>query len=174
MLAYGRGGDRVAVATRAQRAHVAAVLEELARYRGLLRYPPGDQRTGRDNVTWHLTEHEAFAALAAGDPLQWDCSEFCPWVLKCAGLWRWSSPGYTGSHLELLPVYTDARAAGIGALVVFGGGTGHHEAIVHTPDPHGGNPLLYSHGRPGLDVIRLHDEAARQPPGVRLLSIAHL
>ena len=116
--------------------------------------------------------------LKGGGYWQGDCSEFCPFVLKCAGLWRWSQPGATGTHLGLLPHYDDARAAYAGALVIFGGGSGHHEAIVHTPDHRNGNPLLASHGRPGFDLVRLKDLAASQAasghPGVRLLSIAHL
>jgi hypothetical protein len=116
--------------------------------------------------------------LHGGGFWQGDCSEFCPWVLKCAGLWRWAQPGYTGSHLEQLPVYLNAANALAGALVIFGPGTGHHEAIVHTPDPHEGNPLLASHGRPGYDRVTLKELERQQTnegyPGVRLLSIAHL
>lgn len=116
--------------------------------------------------------------LREGHYWQGDCSEFGSYVLKCAGLWRWSSPGYTGSHLQTLPVYSDARRAYTGALVVFGPGTGHHEAVVYERDPVKGNPLLASHGRPGFDLVRLQDLEAEQTreghPGVRLLSIAHL
>jgi hypothetical protein len=75
-------------------------------------------------------------------------------------------------------VYEKARGAGIGALVIFGPGTGHHEAMVYRPDPKGGNPLLQSHGRPGMDRVLLRDMAASQAaaghPGVRFCSIAHL
>lgn len=162
------------MATAGQRAHVAATLTHLYARRGQLDYPPGDQRSNRDNVTWHLSEGMADHVLTAGGRLQWDCSEFCPWVLRCAGLWHLSEPGYTGSHLALLPHYHDAKIAKIGALVVFGPGSGHHEAIVWKPDPTHGNPLLASHGRPGFDRITLHDLAARQPSPVTFLSIAHL
>lgn len=166
------------MATTAQRRHVVAVLDELYEYRSHLLYPAGDQRTNRDGVSWRLTESQCFAMLKGGGYWQGDCSEFCPWALKCAGLWRWSEPGYTGSHLQMLPVYTDARHADAGALVIFGPGNGVHEAIVHTPDHVGGNPLLASHGRPGYDRVRLDamaaSFAAEGRPGVRLCSIEHL
>ena len=167
------------MATTAQREHVVKVLDELYVYRARLLYPAGDQRTNRDGVSWRLSESQCFALLKGGGYAQWDCSEFCPWVLKCAWLWRWLQPGYTGSHLELLPIhYHDARGAEPGALVIFGPGTGHHEAIVHTADPVHGNPILHSHGRPGDDRVTLLDLAASQAaegfPGYVFLSIAHL
>lgn len=167
------------MATTAQRRHVAEVIRMLHTHRALLDYPPDDQRTNRDNFSWHLTESQALHAFEHGDRLQMDCSETGSWELKCAGLWHWWAPGYTGSHLATLrPIYTDARLALTGAVVVFGGGTGHHEALVLEPDAKHGNPLLGSHGRPGYDLVRLHDLAREQAglghPGVRFLSIAHL
>lgn len=166
------------MATAAQRQHVAAVLTMLQAHAGQLDYPPGDQRTSRDAISWGLSEQQCEHVLKAGGRVQWDCSEFCPWVLKCAGLWHLSQPGATGSHLGLLPHYDDPRDAFIGALVVFGPGSGHHEAIVWKPDAKNGNPILASHGHAGFDRITLHDLAARQAasgyPGVTLLSIAHL
>ena len=166
------------MATAAQRQHVLSVLDFFHRHAGQLLYPPGDQRTWRDSQSWNLSEQACEHLLAAGGYWQGDCSEFGSYVLKCAGLWHWSQPGYTGSHLQLLPHYADAREAYVGALVVFGPGTGHHEAIVHTPDHRNGNPLLASHGRPGFDLVKLRDLEAEQTasgfPGVRLLSIAHL
>lgn len=165
------------MATSAQRAHVVAVLNFFHAHAAHLLYPPGDQRTWRDAQSWGWSEQTAEHVLEAGGYWQGDCSEFGSYVLKCAGLWKWSSPGYTGSHLQLLPVYHDAGAAYPGALVVFGPGTGHHEAVVHTRDSRG-NPLLASHGRPGFDLVRLKALEASQTaagyPGVRLLSIAHL
>lgn len=154
------------------------VMDYLYQHRSQLDYPPGDQRSNRDAISWRLTEQQAEHVLTAGGRMQLDCSETVPWVWKCAGCWHWSQPGYTGSHLELLPVYENARAAGLGAGVVFGPGTGHHEAIVYRPDPKTGNPLLQSHGRPGMDRVLLKDMQASQTrsghPGVRFLSIAHL
>jgi len=166
------------MATTAQRAHVVSVMDFFHRHAAHLLYPPGDQRTWRDSQSWHLSEQSCEHLLEAGGYWQGDCSEFGSYVLKCAGLWKWSTPGWTGSHLQLLPVYLDPKEAFAGSLVVFGHGDGHHEAVVHTPDHQRGNPLLASHGRPGFDLVRFKDLAASQTaegfPGVRLLSIAHL
>lgn len=163
------------MATTAQRHHAVAVMDFMHRHAAQLLYPPGDQRTNRDSVSWHLTEQQLDYVLTCGGKWQGDCSEYGSFVLKCAGLWRWSQPGYTGSHLQLLPHhYTDGKLAGQGALVIFGGGTGSHEAIVHTPDHEHGNPLCSSHGRPGLQLLRVSEIAAGEPPGVRFLDISHL
>lgn len=166
------------MATPAQRTHLLHLMDYLYAHRAQLDYPHNDVRTSRDAATWLLTEQQAHHLLSVGGRMQMDCSQTGAWLLKSVGCWHWPSPGYTGSHLELLPVYHDPRGAEVGALVVFGPGTGHHEAMVHTPDHDHGNPLLASHGRPGFDLVRLHDMAAEQAanghPGVRMLSIAHL
>jgi len=166
------------MATTAQRRHVLSVLDFFHAHASHLLYPPEDIRTDRDNECWHWSETTTELVLEHEGYWQGDCSEFGSYVLKCAGLWKWQTAGATSSHLQLLPVYTDPRAAYTGALVIFGPGGGHHEAIVHTPDHKHGNPLLSSHGRPGFDAVRLNDLEAEQTrnghPGVRLLSIAHL
>ena len=167
------------MATTAQRAHAVAVMDYMHAHAAQLDYPPDDQRTWRDSQSWAMSEQTCEHVLNGGGRWQGDCSEYGSWVLKCAGLWHWNQPGWTGSHLELLTQhYTDPKLALAGALVVFGPGDGHHEAIVHTPDPKHGNPVISSHGHPGLDVIPLAVEAERQAsmgyPGVRFLSISHL
>jgi len=166
------------VATTAQRKHVLSVLDFFHAHASHLLYPPHDVRTAFDNECWHWSEATTELQLEHGRYWQGDCSEFASYVLKCAGLWKWTTPGATSSHLQLLPVYTNAKDALTGALVVFGPGGGHHEAVVHTPDARYGNPLLSSHGRPGFDAVKLRDLEAEQThmgyPGVRFLSIAHL
>ena len=162
------------MATKAQREHAVKVMDYMRSHAGHLLYPPGDQRTTRDSVSWHLTEQHLHHVLNSGGYWQGDCSEFGSYVLKLAGLWKWSEPGWTGSHLELLPHYTDGKKARPGALVVFGPGSGSHEAVVHTADPRNGNPLCASHGRPGFDLLRVSQIAAGEPHVVRYLSIAHL
>lgn len=162
------------MATTAQRNHLRALAYALEPHARQLDYPPGDQRDNRDGQWWAMTEQTAEHVLQGGGRLQMDCSEFCAWLLKCAGLWRWARPGYTGSHLDTLPHYTNGKDALTGALVVFGGGTGHHEAMVMKPDPAKGDPLCVSHGGPGLDFLTVSQIAAFQPPGVTYLSIAHL
>jgi len=163
------------VATHAQRVHVGHTIEWLQAHAARLDYPPRDNRDDRDSWSWHLTEGQAEHVVAGGGRLQLDCSELGSWVLKCAGLWHWSTPGYTGSHLELLTShYTDPRTADVGALVIFGPGTGDHECIVYRPDHDHGDPVLAGHGRPGFDVAHLSEIRARHRPPVRFLSIAHL
>lgn len=153
------------------------MLEYFAAHRAQLLYPPGDQRTNRDGVSWHLTEQHLEHVLNGGGKWQGDCSEFGSYVLKCAGLWRWSEPGYTGSHLKLLPRYTDGKLARPGALVVLGldhEPTGAHEVVVRKADPNGGNPWVTSHGQPGLDELRVSDFSGPYFAGRVYLSIAHL
>lgn len=171
------------MATTAQRKHVRTVLDFFHAHAGYLLYPPNDVRTAFDNECWSWSEHTTETMLAQGHYWQGDCSEFVAYVWKCVGLWRWPGPGYTGSDLQIWaanhwPTYTNAKLAYPGAGVIFGPGTGHHMAIVHTADHKNGNPLLDSHGRPGLDRVRLKDLQAEQTasghPGVRFLSIAHL
>lgn len=164
--------------TTAQRIHAVAVMDFMYAHAAHLLYPHNDVRTTLDNECWHWSEQTMEHVLNAGGYWQGDCSEFCPFVLKCAGAWKWTTPGATASHVTMFPTYEDARQAYPGALVVFGAGGGHHEAIVHTADHRGGNPLLASHGRPGFDLVRLKTLAASQAasghPGVQFLSVAHL
>jgi hypothetical protein len=165
------------MATHAQRLHAVHVMDFMRSHKSHLLYPPGDQRTNRDNVSWHLTEQQLEHVLNSGGYWQGDCSEFCPYVLKCAGLWHWSQPGYTGSHLQLLPRYTDGKQARPGAIVVCGldlDPNGKHEMIVHTADPKNGDPIVDSHGRPGLDRLRVSEIARGSLAGHVYLSIAHL
>jgi len=167
------------VATEAQRAHINALTAELYRYRSGLLYPPEDVRQPQDSRDFSLTEHQAMTLLAGGGTIMFDCSETFAWVLKCAGIWPLSYPGYTGTDLDVCkPHYTNAREALVGAGVVFGPGTGHHVGWVHVPDPKHGNPEIAGHGRPGFDIRTLSDLAAEQAgmgyPGVTFVSIAHL
>lgn len=164
------------MATNAQRSHVVRVMDFFHRHAAQLAYPPGDERTARDGVSWHLAEQHMETLLQHGGIWQGDCSEAGSYWLKCAGLWRWSEPGYTGSHLDLLPHhYTDGRNADPGALVIFGDGTGKHEACVHTADHEHGDPVCGSHGRPGFDLLPVSVIArAVGTSTVRYLSIAHL
>lgn len=167
------------MATTAQRVHIGHVLDELWKYRAQLAYPPNDVRTSLDAMTWQLTESHAFSLLEAGHVLQWDCSEMFAWVLKCAGLWHWSTPGYTGVDLQVCqPHYTDGKLALVGAGAIYGPGTGHHVTMTWVPDPIHGNPIQFSHGRAGVDRTTVQAEQAGQTaegyPGVTFVSIQHL
>lgn len=164
--------------TAAQRTHLKANMDWHWTHRPSWDYPPGDQRTSRDGYSWSLTEQALEHYILGGSHVQMDCSEYGSWLLKSVGCWHWNAPGYTGSHLQTLPVYTNATYAEVGALVIFGPGTGEHEAVVYTPDPKGGNPVLQSHGRPGMDRPTLSTMAAYfngiGKPGVRFCNVSHL
>ena len=111
-------------------------------------------------------------------PLTMDCSEAVTCLCKWAGLkdpngLGYNGKGYTGTLLDHLPHYFRAANAMVGALVVFGPGTGEHVAMVREPDHR--NPLLWSHGsEAGPVFVRLHDEAELHAPPVIFLSIASL
>src|SRR5437667_43878 len=77
-----------------------------------------------------------------------DCSESVTLTAHLAGLRDpngrdYDGTGYTGTLLDYLDNYTEATHARIGALVVFGGGTGEHVCMVRRP---GVDPDLFSHG----------------------------
>jgi hypothetical protein len=142
-------------------------------HRGQIHYPPGDRRI----ETVHTIRSVADIHARVMRPHGWtvDCSQFAIALLLAVGLHVPEPDGYTGTLLDHLPRYTDPRKAMTGALAVFGPGTGHHVAMVHTPDPHGGNPLLCSQGQEADPrLIHLSLEAAWQPHPVTMLSIAHL
>lgn len=169
--------------TEGQRAHAVKLMQEMYARRQYFDYPPGDQRDNRDGYSWGLSEAAMLNALTHPGMVQMDCSEYVPWILRQCKAWPFSQPGYTGSHLTSWAsngwqIYTDARKAYPGAIVIFGGGPGHHEAIVQVADHKTGDPWLSSHGGPGLAHILLSDEAQSQEqlgyPGVRFLSVARL
>lgn len=131
---------------------------------GQILYPPGDQRNGVEAYDWTLTESQVHTLLLNGHTLTFDCSDSSSWIFKACGLWPVArGPGYTGTWLDLgLPRYTDGRIALKAAPCIFGPGTGHHMALVHTPDPKNGNPLMSEHGRTGWAFTRLNAIIARQ------------
>jgi hypothetical protein len=102
----------------------------------------------RPMQTVKLTEVQLRARFKAGGSITMDCSEGVTCLCKWAGLLDpnglgYSGRGYTGTMLGNLPHYTDPRKAKVGALCVYGPGTGDHVAMVLSP---GSNPLMWSHG----------------------------
>ena len=135
----------------------------------------------------HYSEARPYpkAARYGQYPIVLDCSSAVTMLCKWAGLHDpnglgYNGTGYTGTLLDgPCPHYFDPHRALVGAIVIFGPGTGEHAAMVVEPDAH--NPLLFSHGweeRPGAPgsphLIRLHDEAQYHRPPVTFLSIAAL
>jgi hypothetical protein len=133
-------------------------------------YPPGDVRTHR--ATEIQTQADLLHALAHGH-FEYDCSQVVEILWRVVGLHipPGTVNGYTGSMLACLPVYENPAAARIGAAPVFGPATGEHTSMVMEP---GDDPLLFSHGRPGVDLLRLSVERTWHAPPVRVCSIADL
>jgi hypothetical protein len=164
------------MSTSAQRSHLHALIGLLHAHRSQLDYPPHDVRGPLDAATFRMSEQTMEHVLTSGGRLTADCSEMVTELLRWVGCadpnglgYRYA--GYTGTLLAHLPHYTDPRKAGIGALCVFGPGTGEHVSMVYEP---GADPLLASHGRPGYDLVHLSDERTWHRPPVTFLSIAAL
>jgi hypothetical protein len=127
--------------------------------------------------TIHYSERQVTNLLDHGGRITMDCSEAVTCLCKWAGLhdpngFHFNSYGFTGSLLANLRHYYDPDAALVGALVVYGPGTGHHVSMVLEP---GHDPLLWSHGREAGPVrVRLSDQRQQQPAPVTFLSIARL
>ena len=155
-------------------------MAKLITHKTQLDYPLYDVRGKLDAETFRLTWKQAQERLASGGHLMFDCSGAVTCIYKWAGLsdpngLDYSHEGYTGTMLAHLPHYTDARKCGVGALAVFGPGTGEHVAMVYESDTVHGNPELFSHGARGLTgPIRLADERRFHDPPVTLLNVSHL
>lgn len=160
------------MATTAQRKHLARLMSYLLAHEPAVHYAQV-----RPMRTVHLTERQAVLSLQHGPGLTMDCSEAVTCLCKWAGLHDpnrlgYSGRGYTGTLLAGLPHYSDPSRAKVGALVVFGPGSGDHVCMVQQP---GRDPLLWSHGEEhGPRSVRLSAERAVHRPPVRFLSIAGL
>lgn len=123
------------------------------------------------------TVYELKQALAAPGGVTFDCSESTTLICKLAGLadpngQGYDGAGYTGDMLAHLPHYSDAAAGKVGALCVFGPGSGIHVAMVYERGP---DPLLWTHGENGDPSLhRLSWMRPGFPPPVTMLSIATL
>lgn len=161
------------MATAAQRRELLALMDYCVAHRGQIHYPYGDRRIEKVGTirSW-VDIHERI-----NRPGGWtvDCSQISEALHRAVGLHLPFRDGYTGTYLELEPHYFDGRGAYVGAPVVFGPGTGHHMALVHTRDTTHGNPLLFSHGQESDPrLIYLSQEQAGQPHPHTFCSIAHL
>ena len=159
--------------TTAQRRDLLVMMDFLVAHRGQVHYPYQDKRTETVAAIKSVADVHARVVRVGGWNI--DCSQMDEALLRAVGAHLPFRNGYTGSFLDALPHYHDGRGALVGALVVFGPGTGHHMAMVHTPDAKHGNPLLFSHGQESDPrLIYLAQEAAYQPAPYTFLSIAHL
>lgn len=154
-----------------------AMMELFIHHHGQLDYPRGDVRGPLDAATFRLERAQAIERLHDGKHLMFDCSGSVTCAYKWCGLkdpngLHYQHEGYTGTMLAHLPHYSDPRDARVGALVVFGPGTGEHVAMVLEPGP---DPLLFSHGfSHGAGPIRLSVERGYHHRPVTFLSVASL
>ena len=160
---------------KAQRLHLAALMDYLVAHRDKIHYPFHDQRT--EQIHSISNEHQLRAAVAEPDGITMDCSQSVELLCHVAGLKdpngnECRQDGYTGTLLSHLPHYHDPGGANIGALVVFGPGTGEHVAMVRHP---GHDPILFSHGQDaGPFFLPLSSERRFHHPPVTFLNIAKL
>ena len=160
------------MATTAQRTHLASLMRFLLANEPLIHY-----RQRRPMTTRGLYEQQLADLFADGGSIYSDCSETVTLLCRMAGLQDpngtgYDGTGYTGTLLANLPHYTDPRAANVGALVVFGPGTGDHVGMVMTP---GADPWVFDHGsEDGPRRRRLSTVARSHRPPVTFLSIADL
>lgn len=164
-----RPGMRTEMTTQFQRHQLKQLMSQLVAYQKSIHYPENDIRGKADTETFQLE--------APHPPMTMDCSEAVTLLCKWAGLkdpngLNYTHPGYTGTLLAHLPRYNNPANANVGALVVFGPGTGEHVCMVYQP---GDDPLLFSHGsEAGPVFIRLAVERTYHRPPVTFLSIADL
>ncbi len=166
--------------TPADRTRLHVVLAHLTAHASQLDYPVNDIRGPKDAATFALDWPHAQAALAAGKHLMFDCSG----AITCAYKWAdlhdpnglaYSHEGYTGTMLAHLSHYADPKGAKVGAIVIFGPGTGEHGAVVYETDPAHGDPLLFSHGERGAaGPIRLSVERQYHRAPVTMLNVSGL
>lgn len=162
------------MATQDQRQHLAAVMRWTAAKNAQIHYSQA-----RPMSAIHLTEQQTVDLFAAGHSITMDCSGGVTQLCKWAGLsdpngLNYDGYGFTGTLLsnKQLQHYTDPSKAGVGAIVVFGPGTGEHAAMVLEP---GRDPLIWSHGsEAGPLLLRLSEEQKFHTPPTTFLSIATL
>lgn len=158
---------------------LAALMQLCIEHAGQCDYPDDDIRGPLDAATWMLDEAEFTTALRGGKQVQFDCSQSVTQLCRYAGLidpngLGYGHVGYTGTMLAnpKLTRYTDPLKAQVGALVVFGPGTGEHVGMVLEP---GQDPVLFSHGEARFcGPVKLSAERQFHKPPVTFLSIAHL
>lgn len=159
----------------AQRQHLARLMDFLVAHRQFIHYR---QLRPMATAAFH---HEAAlrAHLMAHRSISMDCSESVTLLCRLAGLrdpngLGYNATGYTGTLLQHLEehAYTDPSRAEVGALVVFGPGTGDHVCMVREP---GNDPKLFSHGNEaGPFYLRLSEEQPYHRPPTRFLPITSL
>ncbi len=161
------------MATDSQRAGMHYLMDLLLEHRNRCHYAQVRPMQSR-SIT---TVYELKQRLAAPGGLRMDCSEAVTLICKLAGLddpngQGYDGAGFTGTLLDHLPHYDNAGAAKVGALAVFGPGTGEHVAMVYE---RGVDPLMWTHGEEGDPSLhRLSWMRPGLEPPTTFLSIAAL
>lgn len=159
--------------TQAQRDHLHRLMHYLISKEPLIGY-----QQYRPMTTIHYNEAGLRRHLDSGHSISMDCSESVTLLCKLAGLkdpngFGYNGYGYTGTLLNHLPHYSRASNAHVGAIAIFGAGTGEHAVMVME---RGSDPVVFSHGFSGGPLaLRLSTEK-RYHPGARVtfLDISHL
>lgn len=158
------------------RRRLASLMDFLVAHEPQVHYPANDVRVMQIHT---ISAMSTLEQLVRASKLTVDCSQTVQLVFHVAG---WKDPcglgyrvdGYTGSMLDRLGrhAYHAPENANVGALFVFGPGTGDHVAVCRHP---GKDPVLFSHGQErGPLWVRLSAEAAAHRPPVRILPIVSL
>ena len=161
------------MATPAQRSQLATVMDLLVRENARIHYAQTRPMQTRTLHSLHLLQQ----ALYSPHGVTMDCSESVTLLCHVCGLddpngFDYDGHGFTGTLLHFLPHYSQPLKAKVGALVVFGPGSGDHVCMVRRP---GSDPTLFSHGSErGPIFIKLSDELRYQRPPHTFLSIARL
>lgn len=128
----------------AQRQEMQRLMRVLVNHRGRVHYA---QR--RPMATATIRPGHLRRAIYRPGGITMDCSESVTLICRLAGLRdpngrNYDGYGYTGTLLTYLEHYAEPSRARPGALVVFGGGTGEHVAMVYEASAH--DPVCFSHG----------------------------
>ncbi len=111
------------------------------------------------------SEGWAHAKLQTKIPGAPDCSMSTGIILKAAGCptpFMENGTEYTGTMLATLP-HIPLSQTRRGDLVVFGAGTGKHVVMLLQGGRWHADPIVWSHGRPGIDVMPLSEMEAGFP-----------
>lgn len=147
-----------------QRQRLAEAMDYLHQHAAKVHYPPHDIRTAQIHSISSMGELRN--AVEGPHGVTMDCSQSVELLCHVAGIadpdgYDYRRDGYTGTLLATLPHYHTPGGANIGAVVIFGPGTGEHACMVRHP---GHDPILFSHGFEGGPIYtplsverRFHD-----------------
>ncbi len=118
-------------------------------------------------------------AFSAGQTISWDCSGFIVQTYYLTGAndpsgYHYTGDGNTETMLAHLPHYTNPINAHPGALVIFGADQPLADQHVCMVLEQGSNPMLVSHGGPGVKILTLNAEQAAHTGATCFLDVSSL